>query len=134
MRKIFLLFLLTATSIVCFACGGGVPMSVGEQWLSNQTGDPSVNVDGDWIASEWGKMTFKQCEGCREVSGSTEDGWNIRGVVTGNSVSLLFFYEQEVDYSAILHAKSEDELIGSYMPGVVTDKNAQTLPIQLKKW
>ena len=134
MKKIFLIFLLTVTSMVCYACGGGVPLSNGLQWLANQTGEPSINVDGDWIASEWGKMTFSQCEGCRDVSGSTADGWNISGVVTGNKVSLLFFYEQEVDYSAILHAKSEDELTGGYVPGVFNDKNVQTVPMQLKRW
>ena len=129
--------LLIVTSFFCFACAGKkVPMHIGENWLASKTGTPSINIDGTWLSNDWGMimMKFRQCDGCREISGATTDGYTITGVVTGEKVSLLFLYNNKIICSAVLTKQSETELSGSYASGKLINENSKNTPLRLKRW
>ncbi len=104
----------------------------GKAWLDRNSEPASIDVNGVWQAKEWGGITLKQAEGSREVTGFTGDGWNIKGVVSGKKVFLLFCTRKSVEYSAELTAEGEKTLGGHYARGIMTEKS-KTKPMMLWK-
>jgi hypothetical protein len=79
----------------------GTLQDLGRAWLDEHKDLPLVNVSGNWD-SEFGRIHLYQQDESRELKGMG-GGYEIRGVVSGNSVYLLFLTgENYVDYCAVL--------------------------------
>jgi len=104
----------------------------GKAWLDTCSEPSTLKLTGIWKDLKWGNLTFNQHEGSRQVIGSG-DGWDISGVVSGNSVCLLFSHYDKVAYSAKLTADaSSSELSGGYVKGLLSE-NSKTSPMRLVK-
>lgn len=128
MRNIVIMLILAFLLFTNANCASQISLERGREWLSRETSPPEVNVDGDWYSSEWGRITLRQCKGCREVTGTQyEDGkyegWKIEGVVSGKSVFLVMHYKGNTDFTATLTAQSDRELTGVYVYGLMTNKS-----------
>jgi hypothetical protein len=103
----------------------------GKAWLDTCSEPSTLKVTGIWKDAKWGNLTFNQHEGSRQIVGSG-DGWDITGVVSGNSVCLLFSHYDRISYSAKLTADASGELSGGYVKGLLSDKS-KTTPMRLVK-
>ena len=103
----------------------------GKAWLDTCAEPATLNVAGLWRTKEWGRLSLNQRAESRRVIGSG-DGWDIVGVVSGNTVCLLFSHNGKVAYSAKVTADGEGQLTGVYANGLI-DKGSRTKPIQLQK-
>jgi len=103
----------------------------GKAWLDSCPDPAALNVTGIWSGAAWGKISLSQGDNSRKIVGSG-DGWEISGVVSGNSVCLLFLHQDKVVYSAKLTADGSARLTGSYTKGLLTDGRKST-PMQLAK-
>ena len=111
------------TLLICIAlflasCAG-VPMIQGEKWLDSKQGKPEIFISGTWQSPEWGAAVFKQ--NGREVNGTLGD-YPAKGVVSGNSVYLLMYAGDKIDYFAELKALDNDTLQGSYSKYHIVDE------------
>ena len=87
--------------------------TLGRGWLDEHKDPPLVNVSGNWD-SEFGNIHLNQQDESREVKGMG-GGYEIRGVVSGKSVFLLFLTgENSVDYCAVLTQEKDNGFYGSY--------------------
>ena len=103
----------------------------GSLWLQRYKEDAAMNVNGVWQSPQWGPVTLIQTEGSRELTGDG-DGWEIKGVVSGKTLALLFHDDGSVEYSAELTAEGDDKLTGSYSRGLMT-VGKKTKPLLLTK-
>lgn len=103
----------------------------GKAWLDTCTDAPALNVTGLWKSSSWGIISLNQHQDSRKVVGSG-DGWDISGVVSGNSVCLLFSHNSKVAYSAKLTAEGSGQLSGVYAKGLLSS-SSKTTPMRLVK-
>jgi hypothetical protein len=103
----------------------------GKAWLEACPDAAAVNVTGLWKDPKWGVLSLSQHQDSREVLGAG-DGWNISGVVSGNSVCLLFSDHGRIAYSAKLTADGSTQLSGEYVKGLISSKS-KTVPMRLVK-
>jgi hypothetical protein len=103
----------------------------GKAWLDSCADPSALNVTGIWSSPAWGKISLSQRDNTRKIVGSG-DGWDISGVVSGNSVCLLFSHHDKVVYSAKLTADGPARLTGSYTTGLLTD-GRKSKAVQLVK-
>jgi hypothetical protein len=116
----------------------------GKAWLEKCSDPSTLNVNGDWRDADWysksnwhntswNNVTLSQQQDSRQITGWA-DKWDITGVVSGNSVCLLFSYEGRIRYSAKLTARLAEniplELVGGYVKGLLSDKS-KTTPMRL---
>jgi len=86
----------------------------GKEWLAGYSEPAKVNVNGTWNAKEWGQIKLVQEQGSRDVTGKG-DGWDITGVVSGDSAYLLSSGKGGgIVYSAKLTMEGDNKLNGSY--------------------
>jgi len=85
----------------------------GKAWLDAQKDPPAINVNGAWDCEEWGSFHLIQAEGSREVKGNGA-GYEVTGVVSGNSLFMLLVSKDTVQYCATLSANGDNSLIGNY--------------------
>jgi hypothetical protein len=98
----------------------------GQAWLDARTEPAEINVNGDWHAGQWGRVTLNQAQGSREVTGSG-DGWDILGVVSGTKVCLLFLSKGRVAYAAELTPDGPNALGGRYADGLLSGRSQTRL-------
>ena len=92
----------------------------GKEWLNSCSEPAAINVTGIWASPDWGRMSLSQHKDSRKVIGSG-DGWDISGVVSGNSVCLLYSHNGKVAYSARLTAdEGTSQLSGAYTRGLLS--------------
>jgi hypothetical protein len=103
----------------------------GKEWLDTFTEPAAMNVTGLWSTKQWGRISLSQHEGSRKILGGG-DGWEISGVVSGNTVCLLFTHKGKVAFSAKLTAEGPTLLSGVYAKGMLSP-TSDTTPIQLQK-
>lgn len=103
----------------------------GKAWLDTCSEPSTLKVTGIWKDPKWGNLTFNQHEGSRQII-SSGDGWDISGVMSGNSVCLVFSHYDKVAYSAKLTADASGELAGGYVKGLLSEKS-KTTPMRLVK-
>ena len=82
-----------------------------DQWLASKTDEPTINIAGQWFSPEWGIAILKQ-EG-RAVSGIIGD-YPVKGVVSGDTIYLLMYAGEKVDYTAKLEASGTNIFTGLY--------------------
>lgn len=102
-----------------FVSCAGVPMVEGVKWLNSKQDKPEINISGTWQSLEWGAAVFKQNE--KEVNGTLGD-YPAKGVVSGNSVYLLMYSGEKIDYFAELKAVDNNTLKGSYSKYHIVDE------------
>ena len=121
-----------------FLVSCGMAMTKGQTWLDSKKGNPEINVTGTWMSPEWGTATFKQWGSAklnqenRNVEGVLGD-YPVRGVVSGNTISLLMYSGQKVDYSAELKASDNNTLKGFYSKYAIVDESTSKRPMSLKR-
>jgi hypothetical protein len=86
-------------------------MIEGQKWLDSKNDRPEINISGVWTSPEWGIAIFKQ-DG-KNVTGMLGD-YPVRGVVSGNSISLLMYHDDGVYYFAELKALDNNTFKGFY--------------------
>ena len=104
-----------STSIVVFASSphSQTLHELGQAWLDAHQDPALVNVSGDW-ESEFGEIHLEQAEKARDVKGMGP-GYEIRGVVSGTSIYLLFLTAGDyVDYCAVLSQENGRNFYGTY--------------------
>lgn len=133
-NKVFKFFVLAFLLFTIVSCAGTpiITMVDGKSWLSGKSAPPEANVDGIWLSKEFGGITLKQAQDSRDVSGSTMDGWNINGVVSGKRVFLFFSDEVRIVYSVVLTAVSEKELTGVWARELINEQS-KTEPVMLQR-
>ena len=89
MKKIAQVLLIVALFAAVALSRGNRLDKQGKEWLAGYNEPATVNVSGTWQAKEWGQITLVQAQGSRDVTGRG-DGWDITGVVSGNTAYLLF--------------------------------------------
>jgi hypothetical protein len=72
-----------------------------------------------WTSPEWGAATFKQ-EG-KDITGVLGD-YPVRGVVSGDRIYLLMYYDDKVDYFAELKASDNKTFKGFYSKYRIIDE------------
>ncbi len=100
--------------VICFGlflASCAVPMIEGQKWLDSKNDRPEINISGVWTSPEWGIAIFKQ-DG-KAITGMLGD-YPVKGVVSGNSVSLLMYHEDGVYYFAELKALDNNTFKGFY--------------------
>jgi len=128
MRRALMVWILTvmiAAIFVNFPAYGQSVDKEGKAWLSSCSDPSGLNVTGVWQDAKWGNISLSQHQNSRHVVGSG-DGWNVSGVVSGNSVCLLFFNGSKVAYSAKLTADASGNLAGGYVKGLLSEKSKTT--------
>jgi hypothetical protein len=124
----------TFLSLSLVSCS--VPMIQGQIWLDSKTDKPEINVSGIWISNEWGEATFKQ-EG-NKVTGMLGD-YQVKGVVSGNSIYLLMYSKDKIDYTADLKSQGNETIEGFYSKYAIINEVVKkdpayvTRPMSLKK-
>ena len=114
MKKIAQVLLIVALFAAVALSRGNRLDKQGKEWLAGYNEPATVNVNGTWQAKEWGQITLVQAQGSRDVTGNG-DGWDITGVVSGNTAYLLFSGRGGViAYSAKLTMEGDNKLNGSY--------------------
>lgn len=133
-NKVIMLFVLLFLMFINLNCASTqrIPMANGHKWLSNETVSPAANVDGIWQSKDWGKVILIQAQNSRDVTGSTDDGWKINGVVSDKKVFLLFSDKDIISYSAILTAESDNKLTGVWARELITEQST-TMPLLLQR-
>jgi hypothetical protein len=89
-----------------------------DPWLNTISGDkpPEINVTGKWRDAQgtgfftWGEGNLRQEQ--NKISGAIGD-YNIKGIVSGKTVYLVFLYGGRVYYTARLEM-FQDLLTGNY--------------------
>jgi hypothetical protein len=126
--KIFKICLLALFTLSVVQCGSRMARieKEGLAWLQQQPiQQPEIKIESIWISPEWGSLVLKQ-DG-EKLKGSG-DGWDISGLVSGKEIRLVFHYQGEVNYSAIL--KPEDsKLVGYYAYGLMTPDSSKKLMV-----
>lgn len=86
---------------------------LGQAWLDAHKDSPQVSVSGDWD-SEFGVIHLNQEGLMRDVKGMG-GGYEIRGVVSGKNIYLLFLTGKDsVDYCAVLTQENNQGFYGTY--------------------
>lgn len=124
MKKAVLFFFL----FLLISCGERV-LKVdqdGKQWLAQFSAKPEIQISGNWQSLDWGTLTLTQEANSSEVVG-IGDSWNIQGVVSGNSLYLIFSDKGQIYYSAILKISGEQTLEGYYAKyALINEENTET--------
>jgi hypothetical protein len=105
----------------------------GKEWLASCAGNEAaaLNVTGLWKSEAWGIISLNQRKDSRNVIGSG-DGWDITGVVGGNTVCLLFSSGGRVAYSMKSTEEQPGQLSGVYAKGLIS-ADSKTRPMRLLK-
>jgi hypothetical protein len=127
---LILAVIISTTPFISTASGQSVDKE-GKAWLDACPDAAALNVTGLWKDPKWGVISLNQHQDSREVVGSG-DGWDISGVVSGNSVCLLFSSHDRVAYSAKLTAEGAAQLSGEYVKGLLSS-SSKTKPMRLVK-
>jgi hypothetical protein len=110
----------------------------GKAWLEKCSDASTLNVEGQWRDPDsysihtWNNVSLSQNQDSRQITGSGDD-YEVTGVVSGNTVCLLFSYEGRILFSAKLTARTPVELVGGYAKGLLSDKS-KTRPMRLVRW
>lgn len=100
--------------VICFGlflASCAVPMIEGQKWLDSKNDRPEINISGVWTSPEWGIAIFKQ-DG-KDISGMLGD-YPVKGVVSGNVISLLMYHKDGVYYFGELKAVDNNTYSGFY--------------------
>jgi hypothetical protein len=106
-------------------------------WFKTISGNnpPEINIAGKWHDAKgnykvgWGEGYLRQKE--NKISGAIGN-YNVKGVVSGKKVYLVFLYGGFVYYTASLELLEEDLLVGNYFEA--NDKKQKNgYPISLAK-
>jgi hypothetical protein len=121
------LFRATAFLLLCalLLASCSLSMQQGKAWLDTKTDVPKLNVSGTWMCQEFSMAQLNQ-EG-RDVTGAFYSGGLIKGVVSGNSISLLIYDTDTVIYMAELEAVDQKTIKGNYV-------RASGSMLKLKDW
>jgi hypothetical protein len=95
----------------------------GKLWLDARADPAEITVNGIWMGGTWGSVTLNQAPGDRAVTGKG-DAWDVRGVVSGKKLFLLFSNKGKVAYSAELSTEGATSLDGRYVEGLLSDHQA----------
>jgi hypothetical protein len=121
MRTLSTVFI-TLSLIFVISCSSGARKQIEvDQWLNTISGGepPKIDVTGKWHDSErvyifsWGEGFLRQEQ--NKISG-TIGSYNIKGVISGKIVYLVFLYGGTVYYTARLEM-FQDLLTGNYFKG-----------------
>jgi hypothetical protein len=102
------------TLVICFGlflASCAVPMVEGQKWLDSRNDKPEISISGVWTSPEWGIAIFKQ-DG-KDITGMLGD-YAVKGVVSGNVISLLMYHNDGVYYFAELQALDNNTCSGFY--------------------
>jgi hypothetical protein len=113
-----------------FLISCGVAMTKGQNWLDSKKDNPEINISGAWTSSEWGAASFKQEN--RNVEGVLGD-YPVKGVVSGNSIYLLMYSGNKVDYSAELKALDNNTFEGFYSKYAIVDEAESKRKVSLQR-
>jgi hypothetical protein len=92
----------------------------GKKWLDSKNDRPEINISGIWVSPEWGVTILKQEK--KDIVGAVGD-YPVIGVVSGNSIYLLMFYEDDsVHYFAELKASDNKTFKGFYSKSKIIDE------------
>ena len=130
-KQVFI-FISLSVFLIMSCVAKKIPLAAGNDWLSKEEAPVAAYINGTWHSTEWGDMTFSQCKKCREVTGSTADGWKIDGVVAGKKIYLIFSSKVEVVYSAILKVEPDKRLVGGYVSGALMVEGSPSQPMELR--
>ena len=130
-KQVFL-FISISVFLIMSCAAKKIPLAAGNDWLSKEDAPVAANINGTWTSNEWGDMTFTQSKKCREVTGSTADGWKIDGVVAGKKIFLIFSHTDQVVYSAILKVEPDKRLVGGYVSGALMVEGSPSQPMELR--
>ena len=103
-----------------FLVSCGVAMTKGRTWLDSKKDNPEINISGTWASPEWGTARFKQEN--RNVEGILGD-YPVKGVVSGNTIYLLMYSGNKVDYSAELKLSEDNTFKGFYSKYAIVDES-----------
>jgi hypothetical protein len=135
MRRILMgsLLAIIFSTILCTSAAFAQKVDTeGKAWLGTCSDAAALNVTGIWKDPKWGALTLSQHQDSRQILGAG-DGWNIFGVVSGNTVCLLFSDNKgRIAFSAKLTADPSGALDGGYVKGMLSDKS-KTNPMHLVK-
>lgn len=122
MRKICVLFLIAAAFFGFSAnLDSQTVAKEGKAWFDAHPEAPEINVRGYWYDKKWGDIVLNQFKGNREVTGNV-GVYKIVGIVSGRQVYFLFtYYQNIIEYSAVLTADGDSILDGSYWSGLVRE-------------
>jgi len=127
-----ILIVIISTTLFISAASAQRVEKEGKAWLDTcPDAAATMNVTGVWNDPKWGNISLNQHQDSRRVIGSG-DGWDISGVVSGNSVCLLFSFRDKISFSAKLTAEGTTQLNGTYVKGLLSDKS-KTTPMRLVK-
>jgi hypothetical protein len=115
----FRIILVVFFGLLLVSCQVGLPMVEGTKWLDSKNDRPEINISGMWTSPEWGAATFKQ-EG-KDITGVLGD-YPVRGVVSGDRIYLLMYYDDKVDYFAELNASDNKTFKGFYSKYRIIDE------------
>jgi hypothetical protein len=93
----------------------------GKLWLEGKADPAEISVNGIWMGETWGSVTLFQAPGSRDVTGKG-DAWDVRGVVSGKKLFLLFSDKGKIEYSAELSGQGAGSLDGRYVEGLLSDR------------
>lgn len=108
--KKYLITLLALSNLFLISCALQ-PKEI-DSWLVSISGNepPELDISGKWYSEGWGDGYLKQEQNrVRGIIGS----YNIKGIVSGTQVYLVFIYEGSVYYTAHLEMMY-DSLVGNY--------------------
>jgi len=109
-------------------------------WLNAQKGKPTVDITGGWDAGSvfgggWGGASIVQ-DG-NEIVG-TIGLYNIKGVVNGDDIYLVFTSGAKIYYTGHLKRSHDGDLVGTTAENAIVDsngaQNAMKHPIIMKKY
>ena len=108
-------------AFLCTSCAMSLPQ--GQAWLDAKTGSANMDLSGNWMCQEFSMAQLNQ-EG-RNVTGAFYSGGMIKGVVSGNTVSLLIYDAETVVYLAELQSVDQKTIKGRYVPASNTLSNSK---------
>ncbi len=135
MRSFTIIFLIFSLIFVISCTWGELKQNQVDPWLNAMSGGepPQLNITGRWHDAEedmfgWGEGDLRQEQD--KISGTIGD-YNVKGVVSGKIVYLVFLHHDRVYYTSRLEM-SRDLLIGKYFDGR-DKKQKKGYPTSLKR-
>ncbi|MDA8141083.1 MAG: hypothetical protein M0036_20760 [Desulfobacteraceae bacterium] len=103
--------------LICFSMLVSCAMSMqqGQAWLDTKTDPTNLDLSGNWMCPEFSMAQLSQ-DG-RNVTGAFYSGGLIKGVVSGDLLSLLVYDADTVVYIAELQVVDQGTMKGKYVQG-----------------
>jgi hypothetical protein len=103
-------------------------MNEAKAWLDTHSDPAEIDVNGFWHSGNWDTVLLHQAKGAREITG-TADNWEIKGVVSGKTLFLVFYGNEKIAYSATVTLSEDGTLHGGYAKGILQpgEKNIELI-------